>query len=314
MAISYEARVNIIQTLKREKISWYGRLDDVEFLSRIYDLDNMPSTDGRFKTARFDIWQHTINNPGDWPDDWVYGDNRFNLYKCSDDKFLRFLCEMIHPVVRPDREESLKLLELFNMELRPEGYEISENESVFGNVRYDASGIVPSTIDALSQLKDLADTLDSGYLQRQIVRMLSAVKDDPELAIGTAKEFVESICKTILNKRGVQLNGKENIPKLVSMTRDEIKPANELIIDRKTERSVKKTLGSLANTVQGIAELRNIHGTGHGKDATKIEIDPMYASLAVNAAATIALFFIQTHEKSDIERFFNSISDDVVEG
>jgi len=68
MAISYEARVNIIQTLKRENIRWYGSLDDVEFLSRIYDLDNMPSTDGRFKTARGDIRQHTINNPDDWSD------------------------------------------------------------------------------------------------------------------------------------------------------------------------------------------------------------------------------------------------------
>ena len=39
------------------------------------------------------------------------------------------------------------------MVLRPEGYEISENESVFGTVRYESSGLLPSTIDALRARK-----------------------------------------------------------------------------------------------------------------------------------------------------------------
>ena len=298
MPISYEARRNIIQTLIAENISWSGRLDDVAFLSRIYDLDNMPSIDHRFPSARGDIWQHTVNNPGDWPDDWVFTDDRFDLYNCPDDKFLRFLCEMIHPVVRPDRYEALKLLELFNFELRPEGYEIVEKQSKFGNIRYEPTGILPHTIDALNQLKDLADKISSKHLQTEIARMLSSVDDDPELAIGTAKEFVEAISKTILTEKGVQLTGHEDLPKLVRLAMNEAKPMSGIDVDSETQGVVKKTLGSLSTLVQCVAELRNLHGTGHGREASKKRIDPRFASLAANSAATLALFLYQSYEKS----------------
>jgi len=298
MPISHEARRNIIQTLIVENISWSGRLDDVAFLSRIYDLDNMPSKDRRFSNARGDIWQHTVNNPGDLSDDWVFADDRFDLYNCPDDRFLRFLCEMIHPVVRPDRDEALKLLDLFNSELRLEGYEIIERRSKFGNVRYEPTGILPHTIDALNQLKDLADKISSEHLQNEIARMLSSVDDDPELAIGTAKEFVETISKTILIEKGIQLSGSEDLPKLVRLAMNEAKPIGGIDVDNETRVVVRKTLGSLSTLVQCVAELRNLHGTGHGREASKKRIDTRFASLAVNSAATLALFLYQSYEKS----------------
>ncbi|MFC1803762.1 abortive infection family protein [Thermoproteota archaeon] len=297
MPISKRTRTNIIQTLIRENVQWYGSLDDVEFLSRIYDLINMSSYDGRFQNAKEDIWQHTINNPGDWDDNWVYTDERFNLYECPDDEFLRFLCEMVHPVVRPDENEAGTLVELFNQELREEGYEIIEKTSVFGNTLYEATGITPTTIDALNQLRDLANTLNSEYINKSIVRMLTAVKDDPELAIGSAKELVETICKTILDEKGVARTDRENVPRLVGMTLDAIKPANEFLIDQESEQIVIEAVTALATIALNIAQLRNKHGTGHGKDAEKVEIDTMYATLAVNAASTIALFFYQAWEK-----------------
>ena len=45
---------------------WYGALNEVEFLARLYDLDALPTTDPRstqFPTAREDIIQHCIANP-----------------------------------------------------------------------------------------------------------------------------------------------------------------------------------------------------------------------------------------------------------
>ena len=259
----------------------------------------MPSHDGRFPNARGDISQHTINNPGDWDDNWVYTDDRFNLYECPDDDFLRFLCETVHPVVRPDEDESRTLVELFNQELREEGFEIIEKTSVFGNALYEATGINPTTIDALNQLRDLANTLNSEYINRSIVRMLTAVKDDPELAIGSAKELVETICKTILDDKGIPRTDRENVPQLVRMTLDTIRPANEFLIDQESEQIVIEAVASLATIALNIARLRNKHGTGHGKDAEKVEIDPIYATLAVNAASTIALFFYQAARKEE---------------
>ena len=72
-----------------EGIKIYGRLEEIDFLSRIWDLDYMPSFDSRFKNATGDIIQHTINN-NDWDDNWIFSDSRFNLIRGDDEIFLRF--------------------------------------------------------------------------------------------------------------------------------------------------------------------------------------------------------------------------------
>ena len=108
--IGAQTRRSIFDTLRVERVSWSGELDDVAFLQRLYDLTSMISYDGRFKDAANDIWQHRVNNPFDWADDWIYDDARFNLMDSPDDALLRFLCEMLHPVVRTDAEEVERLL------------------------------------------------------------------------------------------------------------------------------------------------------------------------------------------------------------
>ena len=42
--------------------NYYGRLEEIDFLKRLYDLERMPSFDSRFANAEQDIWQHTVNN------------------------------------------------------------------------------------------------------------------------------------------------------------------------------------------------------------------------------------------------------------
>jgi hypothetical protein len=66
-----QTRLNILDGLRLEAAAWNGTLDDVEFLSRLYDLTSLPSSDSRFKDAAGDIWQHCINND-DWESDWVF--------------------------------------------------------------------------------------------------------------------------------------------------------------------------------------------------------------------------------------------------
>ncbi len=102
--------------------SWSGRLEEADFLSRMYDLTKMPSLDHRFSNARGDIWQHRTNN-NDWPDEWVFTDPRFNILWASDDELLKFLCETVHPVVRPDEEEAQIMVSTYNIHLRKDGWE-----------------------------------------------------------------------------------------------------------------------------------------------------------------------------------------------
>jgi hypothetical protein len=46
---------DLIDAIAAERLDWSRRLDEPAFLSRIYDLENLPSTDGRFKDAAGDI-------------------------------------------------------------------------------------------------------------------------------------------------------------------------------------------------------------------------------------------------------------------
>ena len=82
--------------------NYYGRLEEMDFLKRLYDLERMPSFDSRFANAEQDIWQHTVNND-DYPYCWVFEDKRFNLQDGSGEVYLKFLCEVFHPAVRYDK-------------------------------------------------------------------------------------------------------------------------------------------------------------------------------------------------------------------
>ena len=122
MKISQITRRDLVDAILVEKVNWAGRLEEPEFLSRLFDLSALPSTDSRFPDAAGDIWQHRINNPEDWEDDWVFYDRRFNLLNCDDEVLLRFLCETIHPVVRPDVTEAERLCQLYNSFLKMMGF------------------------------------------------------------------------------------------------------------------------------------------------------------------------------------------------
>lgn len=296
MPISKKTRSDIIQIIKSEEIDWSGALDDVEFLSRIYDLTELPSYDHRYGSAKGDITQHRIWAE-DWSDGWIFDDKRFDLHNCSDEKFLRFLCEMVHPIVRPDRKEAELLLDTFNKELADEGYKIVETRTKFGKVRYEPTGIVTTTIEALEQMKDEAQAISSEYLEREIVRMRSAIENDPSLAIGTAKEFVETVCKTILNERKKPFKKDEDLPKLVYLTMQEVAPMKGVDKPKKADETIRRAVGALSMLTQSLAELRNEYGTGHGKDAKSTTVESRYAALAVNAATTIALFLFQSYQQ-----------------
>lgn len=121
-------------------IQWSGRLEDDEFLSRIYDLTKIPSTDGRFSNALGDIRQHR-SNWKDWPDDWVFTDERFNILWGSDEEFLKLLCETVHPVVRPDVETAQEMVGKYNAYLKKDRWEIFEKDDISGHLFFGARKI-----------------------------------------------------------------------------------------------------------------------------------------------------------------------------
>ena len=118
------------------KMTYWGRLDEITFLQRVYPLSEMPSYDNRFASALGDIRQHTVNN-NDWDDNWVFSDDRFHLGNGNEDEILlRFLCEMFHPFVRNEKEPWKEFLVKFNELLAPDGYELYEKRHISGRAVY----------------------------------------------------------------------------------------------------------------------------------------------------------------------------------
>jgi hypothetical protein len=297
MQITEATRRDITDIFTIEQIHWAGRLEDSEFLARLFNLEVLPSTDHRFRNARDDIWQHRINNH-DWFDNWVFNDPRFNLLRCDDELFLRFLCETIHPVVRSNVEEVERLRQAYNLLLTSDGYEIIAKTQMAGRAIYTARRIQLSINSNVKSLKQKFDGTDTNYVLGQLTRMESSIDNDPSLAIGTAKELIETICKTILSERGQAIDGTPDLPKLVKQTVKELKLTPDDIPDKsKAANSIKLIFSNLATITNGIAELRNNYGTGHGKDSKTKGLGSRHAKLAVGAASTLAIFLIETHNE-----------------
>ena len=290
-------RRNIFDALTVERINWAGRLDEPSFLSRIFDLSNIRSSDTRFKDAAGDIWQHRINNPTDWSDDWIFTDKRFDLLRCEDSIFLQFLCQLLHPIVRADSAEVNKLKQLFNEFLSEDGFELVEKASISGRPIFAARRKTPSDKAIAARTSEIAATLTEDYVAQQITLMESAIDTAPHVAVGIAKELVETCCKSILTERGAAIDRNWDVPRLLRETNKSLKLTPEDIPDEaKAVDTIRSILGSLSNVVQGISELRNAYGSGHGRDSAFKGLSPRHAKLAVGAASSLAVFLLETHE------------------
>jgi AbiJ-like protein/abortive infection Abi-like protein len=294
-AISEVTRRNISDAFILAKVFWWGRFEEQQFLARLYNLAEMPSTDRRCANASEDIWQHRQRNI-DWPNDWVFYDSRFNLIGAPDEEFLRFACEILHPVVQEDANEVDRMRRILNEHLVKDGWEIREQMQISGRPVFAAFRSFGSEVHTAEAAKVVSEAIDTEYVSRQITRMQSSLASDPDVAIGTAKEFVETICKTILRERNIPYDSAEKMPRLVK----QVAAALELIPpgvsgEVKATETVKRLLSNLGSVSDGLAELRNLHGTGHGKDADAGGLALRHARLAVGSATALAVFLLEAH-------------------
>jgi hypothetical protein len=122
MAISQITRRAIMAILETDGYWWGGDLDEVGFLSRLFPLEELDSTDPRYSTALDDIIKHCVANC-DWLGAWPLTDERFGLAQ-NDELLLSFLAETVHPEVRSNPEQRRQLVGALNAELRRDGVEL----------------------------------------------------------------------------------------------------------------------------------------------------------------------------------------------
>ena len=169
--------------------------------------------------------------------------------------------------------------------LRKDGFQYVDGRIVTG-----------AGMPSLDGIKESAAEFDAKHLAEQIRRIEQSIESDPALAIGTAKELIETCCKTILAERGKPVEGTPDMPTLTKETLKELKLVPDGVPDSARGSDViKRLLHNLGTIGNGLAELRGLYGTGHGKDGKTQGVKPRHAKLAVGAAATLTTFLFETH-------------------
>lgn len=201
-----------------------------------------------------------------------------------------------------EKKDVIKLLDdlIRYYELSPQkehDEEYNENRFITYKKCREILDRVRSNIPNTATIENLKEEFNSDYINSQLDLMMKMENENPTEAIGKAKELIESCCKTILEKEKINIDKKWDIIRLVDETFKyfNIMP-RDIPDDKKGANTIKAILGNLKAIAQGIAELRNPYGSGHGKSGTYIGLQPRHASLAIGSSMTLTRFLWDSYE------------------
>ena len=295
--IELEVRREILEGLKADGVDWCGKLDELDFLQSLYDLEQLPSNDPRHPDALGDFYRHRINNPYDWDDDWIYSDKRFGLVDGQLELFLNFITKIVDPAVRRDEAETEEIAGRINRSLRRLGYELVPGDWVYSGVKYVTQKIRPDSYSSRRALP-LSTHFDNEGIKRKVEQLEEFIESDPTRAIGDAKELLESCFKFILDNKDVKIGRDDNMKDLSKKVCASLNLLPEDIDQEAPGAEIcRKILGNLAVLTQFVAELRNHYGSGHGRDGSFRGLQPRHARLAAGVAIVYIEFLWETFQQ-----------------
>jgi Abortive infection C-terminus len=131
-----------------------------------------------------------------------------------------------------------------------------------------------------------------------LARIEAGITSDPAAAIASSKELVESALKFVLNDYGVEHPRSAQLPELYKLAATELRLSRESVPESaRGSQIAQRVLQNLSSAVQGLAELRNELGLGHGR-TTRSPALTRHARLAANSARAVTEFILDTwHER-----------------
>jgi hypothetical protein len=145
--------------------------------------------------------------------------------------------------------------------------------------------------------QSVTDTLH-GFNLREVNRVweraLARRSSDPEGALTAARALVESVCKHILDDKGVGYDANADLPKLYRLTAECLSIAPNKVLDK----VFNQILGGCSAVVEGLGALRNRMGDAHGKGSDPLRPDAKHGELAVNLAGSIAVYLVTVWNES----------------
>ena len=143
----------------------------------------------------------------------------------------------------------------------------------------------------------MTDEINLGHFRPEAVQVtwekaLARCHTDPEGATTAARTLLETVCKHILDGMNVPYLGTADLPTLIKITTEQL----SLATSQHSEETLKRTLGSAANIVDGLGE------------RPPVKLSARDALLIVNMARTVATLLVETR-KIQLEELFEDLED-----
>lgn len=192
-----------------------------------------------------------------------------------------------------DEPEKLDaVVDYLNKRLTSDGYEIRR----IGD-RNRVVSVAGATV-ATAALQQQAAELQLDSVQADFERAVEQADTDPAGAITSACSTVESVCKCILDELQCDHPKKQDIKSLVNEVASHLNLApSRTDLPKNVEQDLKQILSGLFSVVGGLGALRTHAGDAHGRGRMSVPVDERIARLAINAASTLSMFYIETWQR-----------------
>jgi len=164
----------------------------------------------------------------------------------------------------------------------------AEFRPVIDGLRLSGGSISPSD----NIVTDTLSHIDSDFVNEAWQTALRRRFEDPNGAFTAARSLLETVCKHILHDADITYDRNANLPDLYHLTSKVL----NLAPGKHSEQEIKRMLGGIVVTIEGIGNLRNILGDAHGKSIDSENPDVRHAEFAVNIAGALSTFMISTWE------------------
>ena len=158
--------------------------------------------------------------------------------------------------------------------------------------------LTPGTSPSRTAVRDpsLAALKDPSAIREQLDRIQRAIADDPALAVGSAKELIESTAKVVLAERGKAVSEKADLPELVRQAQQALAlhPSSAAPGPDGTD-AVKRILGGVSTIAAGPRRATQPRLRHRPRPAgARVGLRARHAHLAVNAAFTWCQLMLDT--------------------
>lgn len=141
------------------------------------------------------------------------------------------------------------------------------------------------------------EKFDTESVHRLWTKAMERRESDPEGAITLARTLLETVCKHILDERGVVYQNETDLPALYKLVARSL----NLAPSQHSENIFKQILGGCTAVVEGLGALRNRLSDAHGQGKRHVKPAPRHAEFAVNLAGAVTMFLVTTHQASPLD-------------